>query len=59
MLVTAKILGNSSMNDSGGMLHGKVMGFGGKLLDNTPAIAKVPATDALLQQEVLCALSLL
>ena len=43
------------MNDSGSMLHGKVMVFSGKLLDNTPGIAKVPATDALLQQEV-CAL---
>ena len=52
--MTAKILGNSSVNDSGSMSHGKVMVLGGNLLDHTPTIAKVPATesDALLQQEV-------
>ena len=52
MLVTAKILGKSSRNDSGSMLHDKVIVFSGQLLDNTPAVAKIPATDALLQLEV-------
>jgi len=52
MYVTAKVLGNSSKDDSGSMLHGKVMVFSGQLSDNTPAIAKLPATDALLQREV-------
>lgn len=50
MLVTEKITENSSVQDS--ILHGKVMVYGGKLSDNTPAIAKVPATASLLQQEV-------
>ena len=34
------------------MLHGKVMVFLGELSDNSPAVAKLPATDALLEQEV-------
>ena len=43
MLVTAKILGNSSRNGSGSMLHDKVIVFSGQLLDNTPAVAKSPS----------------
>lgn len=50
--MTKKITENSSKIDSNNMLHGKVMVFGGKLLDNTPAIAKVSATAFLFQQEV-------
>ena len=52
MYVKAKIFDNSSKLDSSSMLHGKVMVFSGELSDNSPAIAKLPATDALLKQEV-------
>ena len=50
--VTAKVCDNSSKLESGSMLHGKVMVFLGKLSDNSPAVAKLPATNALLRQEV-------
>ena len=52
MHVTAKVCDNSSKLESSSMLHGKVMVFLGKLSDNSPAVAKLPATDALLKQEV-------
>ena len=52
MYVKAKIFDNSSKLDSSSMLHGKVMVFSGELSDNSPAIAKLPATDALFKQEV-------
>ena len=34
------------------MLHNEVMVFLGKLSDNSPAVAKLPGTNALLKQEV-------
>ena len=52
MHVTAKIYDNSSKLDSSSMLHGKVMVFLGKLSDNSSAVAKLPAADALSKQEV-------
>ena len=52
MHVTAKVCDNSSKLESISMLHGKVMVFLGKLSDNSPAVAKLPATSALLKQEV-------
>ena len=52
MYVTAKVYDNSSKFDSHSMLHGGVMVFRGDLSDNSPAIAKLPATDALLDLEV-------
>ena len=55
MHVTAKVYDNSSKLDSGttsSMSIGKVMVFRGKLSDNSPAVAKLPATVALLAQEV-------
>ncbi|KAL0019659.1 hypothetical protein WJX77_010649 [Trebouxia sp. C0004] len=51
MHVTAKVCDNSSKLESSSMLHGKVMVFLGKLSDNSPAVAKLPATHALLKQE--------
>ncbi|KAL3162352.1 hypothetical protein ABBQ32_010035 [Trebouxia sp. C0010 RCD-2024] len=51
MRVTAKVCDNSSKLESSSMLHGKVMVFLGKLSDNSAAVAKLPATDALLKQE--------
>ena len=50
--VTAKVCDSSFKLESSSMLHGKVMVFLGKLSDNSPAVAKLPATDALLKQEV-------
>lgn len=52
MYVTAKIYGNLSKLDSSSMLHGKVMVFSGEVSDNSPAIAKLPVSDALFKQEV-------
>ena len=52
MHVTAKVCDNSSKLESSSMLHGKVMVFFGKLSDNSPGVAKLPATDASLKQEV-------
>ncbi|KAL3133629.1 hypothetical protein ABBQ32_008146 [Trebouxia sp. C0010 RCD-2024] len=52
MRATAKVCDNSSKLESSSMLHGKVMVFLGKLSDNSAAVAKLPATDALLKQEV-------
>ncbi|KAL3130716.1 hypothetical protein ABBQ38_000065 [Trebouxia sp. C0009 RCD-2024] len=51
MHVTAKVRDNTSKLASSSMLHGKVMVFLGNLSDNSLAVAKLPATDALLKQE--------
>ena len=51
MHVTAKVCDNSSKLEPSSLLHGKVVVFLGKLSDS-PAVAKLPASDALLKQEV-------
>ena len=47
-----KVFDNSCKHDLADKLHGSVMVFSGRLSDNSQAIAKLPATSALFDQEV-------
>lgn len=47
-----KVFDNSCKHDLADKLHGRVMVFTGRLSDNSPAIAKLPAIGALFDQEV-------
>ncbi|KAL3137531.1 hypothetical protein ABBQ38_004815 [Trebouxia sp. C0009 RCD-2024] len=52
MHATAKVFDNSCKHDAASTLHGRVMVFSGRLSDKSQAIAKLPATGALFDQEV-------
>lgn len=47
-----KVFDNSCKHDSASTLHGRVMVFSGHLSDDSQAIAKLPAANALFDKEV-------